>query len=159
MGSGFRGPPGVGHTQSKYVYIWLHLQFISKWLQNNADFNFRKQSEFQILPPEAKKRTYFKRFPTAKDFRMLSKKFVIVDWLYSRNDKMQLINYRSKNGLHLCMVKANICAWHTLLKIFGRFRCIWMMTLLQSSMWRKVSSNRGEWSTILSQKIINIVIS
>ena len=34
------------------------------------------------------------------------------------------------------------------LKTLGGFRCIWLKTLLQSSIWRKVTSNRGKWSTI-----------
>ena len=38
------------------------------------------------------------------------------------------------------------------LKSFGRFRCISLMTLLQSSKWRKVSSIAGKWSKISSHR-------
>ena len=36
----------------------------------------------------------------------------------------------------------------TLLEKFGGFCWIWLTTLLQSSLWRKVSSNRAKWSKI-----------
>ena len=35
---------------------------------------------------------------------------------------------------------------------FGGFRCMWLTTLLQSSMWRKVLSNRGKWSKFSSHR-------
>ena len=38
--------------------------------------------------------------------------------------------------------------YKSLLYICWRFFCIWLRTLLQSSMWRKVSSNIGKWSEI-----------
>ena len=38
------------------------------------------------------------------------------------------------------------------------FRSIWLMTLLQSSMWRKVSSHRGKWSNIHHIEQSNSVI-
>ena len=37
-------------------------------------------------------------------------------------------------------------------KRFGGFRFIWLMKLLQSSMWRTVSSNRRKWSKISSHR-------
>ena len=37
-------------------------------------------------------------------------------------------------------------------KSFGGFRCMWLITLLQCSMWRNVLSNRGKWSKILSHR-------
>ena len=35
---------------------------------------------------------------------------------------------------------------------FRGIRCMWLMTPLQSFMWRKVSSNRGKWSKISSHR-------
>ena len=44
------------------------------------------------------------------------------------------------------------------LKSFGRIRCIWLITLLQSSRWCKVSSNRGDCRKFRHIKLSNSVI-
>ena len=43
---------------------------------------------------------------------------------------------------------------YTVKKSFSGFHCLWLMTLLQSSVWRKVSSNRGKWVDYCTCKCI-----